>query len=92
MVHISRKHATLASCNLPTNSGTGLSHCYYPRDSCNIAQKHLLPTTIHSAFYLHFTFVVLIISAHLGARERFSMLSKTCPPNLNLPTSDTGRW
>ena len=29
-------------------SGTGLSHCYYPRDPCNVAQKHLLPTTIHS--------------------------------------------
>ena len=37
-------------------------------------------------------FVVLIVSVHLGARERFSMPSKTCPPNLNLPTSDTGRW
>ena len=36
--------------------------------------------------------VVLIVSAHLGARERFSMPSKTCPPNLNLPTSDTGGW
>ena len=30
-------------------------------------------------------FVVLIVSAHLGARERFSMPSKTCPPNLSCP-------
>ena len=38
------------------------------------------------------SFVVLIVSAHLGAREIFSMPSKTCPLNLNLPTSDTCRW
>ena len=37
-------------------------------------------------------FVVLIVSSHLGARERFSMPSKTCPPNLSLPTSDIGGW
>ena len=45
----------------PTNFGTGLSHCYYPSDSCNVAQKHLLPTTIHSAFYLHFTVLLALL-------------------------------
>ena len=30
-------------------------------DSCNVAQKHLLPTTIHSAFYLHFTVLLALL-------------------------------
>ena len=67
---------------------------YFPLLFFEPFPKHLLPTTFYSAFYLHcFTgaFVVLIVSAHLGAREIFSMPSKTCPPNLNLPTVDNGQ-
>ena len=45
---------------------------------------------LSSLFYQRF--FSTLVSAHLGAREIFSMPSKTCPPNLNLPTSDAGGW
>ena len=68
-----------------------LSHYYYPRDSCNIAQKHLLPTTIHSAFYLHFTVLLALLQCFSSLPifvqgKNFQCQAKpahriwTCPP------------
>ena len=42
--------------------------------------------------HLHANCYCLSFFPFLGARERFSMPRKTCPPNLNLPSSDTGGW
>ena len=81
------------------NRTESLDLCCYPRgvfhpsDSCNVAKASAsdnFPLCILSSLFYQ-RFFSTFVSAHLGAREIFSMPSKTCPPNLNLPTVDNGQ-
>ena len=82
------------------NRTESLDLCCYPRrgvfhpsDSCNVAKASAsdnFPLCILSSLFYQ-RFFSTLVSAHLGAREIFSMPSKTCPPNLNLPTVDNGQ-